>query len=106
MVELLRRSPRVVPDGRDWQFIHFEARRLDAGDGFAGDSAGNETALVVLGGSATVEAEGQRFAINGRTDVWQRVPPSLVLLPPEYGYVLSAESSCEVVVAGAEAKVG
>ncbi len=106
MVELLRRSPRVAPDGRDWHFIQFEARLLDAGELVEGDSAGNETALVVLGGQATVEAGGKSFEIRGRGDVWERVPPSLVLLPPKCGYVLRADSSCEVVVAGAEAKAG
>jgi 5-deoxy-glucuronate isomerase len=106
MVELLRRSPRVAPNGREWRFIHFEALRLDAGEAVAGDSAGNETALVVLGGHATIEAGGKRFAIEGRADVWARTPPSLALLPPRCGYRLCADSSCEVVIAGAEASSG
>jgi 5-deoxy-glucuronate isomerase len=104
MAELLRRSPRVVPDAREWQFIHFEARRLDAGEEMEGDSGPNETALIVLGGNATIQTGRQRFAIDGRADVWERVPPSLMLLPPGNGYVLRADSNCEIVIAGAEAE--
>ena len=106
MLELLRRSPRMSPDGRDWHFIHFEARRLDAGEEIESDSGGNETALVVLGGSARVVAGREHFDINGRTDVFQRVPPTLVLLPPACGYSVRANSDCEAVIAGAEARPG
>ncbi len=106
MVELLRRSPRVAPDGREWKFIHFEARRLDRGDGFEDDSGGNETALVVLGGNLTIELEEETFEVSGRQDVWEKKPPSLVLLPPDCRYVLHANSNCEVVIAAAQGKLG
>jgi 5-deoxy-glucuronate isomerase len=103
MVDLLRRSPRVAPDGRDWQFIHFEACRLKRGEAYNGNSGGNETAVIVLGGSVTIETGKQRFAISGRKDVWERRPPSLVLLPPGHEFVVRARSKCEIVIAGAAA---
>lgn len=103
MVDLLRRSPRVVPDGRDWKFIHFEACRLESGEQVAGHSHGNETALVVLGGRVTIHAGRQEFSIDGRNDVWDRQPPWLVLVPPGHGFEIRAESSAEIVIAGAEA---
>jgi 5-deoxy-glucuronate isomerase len=104
MVELLRRSPRVAPDGTDWRFIHFEARRLNGGERVDGDTAVNETALVVLGGSVTIDAGGEQFEIAGREDVWARTPASLVLLPPQTQYALRAQSHCEVIITGAEAR--
>ena len=103
MVELLRRSPRVVPDGREWKFIHFEARRLEVGDEIVGDSDANETALIVLGGSVCIETPSGRYDISGRRDVWERVPPSVLLLPPSCDYRVLAESAAEVIIAGAEA---
>src|SRR5262249_1635247 len=87
-----------------WKFIHFAAHRLEAGEQLQGDSQDNETALVVLGGSVRIECERERFEVRGRQDVWDRVPPSLVLLPPGCRYALQTVSSSEIVVAGAEAK--
>jgi 5-deoxy-glucuronate isomerase len=104
MVDLLRRSPHVAPDGRAWQFIHFAAHRLEGGEELAAESGGNETALVVLGGAVRIECGGERYEVRGRKDVWDRVPPSLLLLQAGCGYAIRAETSSEIVVAGAEAK--
>jgi 5-deoxy-glucuronate isomerase len=104
MVDLLRRSPHVVPDGRSWQFIHFAAQRLEAGEDLRGNTDNNETAVVVLGGNVRVDCGGEWFEIRGRADVFDRVPPSLVLLPPGCAYAVRAQSNAEVVIAGAEAK--
>ena len=105
MVDLLRRSPRVAPDGVDWQFIHFEAHQLAAGEHCVGNSDTRETALVVLGGQARIDVGNETFEIRGRQDIWERRAPSLVLLPPGLDYAIEAESEAEVVVAGADAEV-
>jgi len=104
MVELLRRSPHVAPDGRTWQFIHFAAQRLEVGEELQGDSGSCETALVALAGTVEVTTSHGRFEIGGRTDVWDRAPPSLLLLAPGCEYTLRARATSEVVTAGAEAK--
>jgi 5-deoxy-glucuronate isomerase len=104
MVDLLRRSPRVAPDGEDWQFIHFEAHLLAAGEQCDGNSDTRETALVVLGGQARIRVGKKTFEVRGRKDVWERRPPSLVLVPPGHEYAIEAESEAEVVVAGADAE--
>ncbi|MDQ3808908.1 MAG: 5-deoxy-glucuronate isomerase [Chloroflexota bacterium] len=103
MVDLLRRSPRIAPDGREWKHIHFEACRLNAGEDFSGDSGDNETALVILAGGATIAADDRRFAISGRADVWDRTPPRLLLLAPGSDFRITAETACEIVIAGAVA---
>src|SRR5688572_10586380 len=103
MEKLVRRPPRVAPDGQSWRFIHFDARRLATGETLAGDSGDNETALIVLGGRARVEASGREFRIDERQDVWERRPPGLVLLPPGCPYHVRSESNVELVVVGAAA---
>jgi 5-deoxy-glucuronate isomerase len=104
MVDLLRRSPRVAPDGHDWQFIHFEAHRLAAGERCDGESAKRETAIVVLGGKARLRVGQRSYDVDGRTNVWARQPPWLLLLPPEHEYTIEAHSEVEIVVAGADAE--
>jgi len=103
MPTLVRRPPRVAPDGQTWRFIHFDALRLATGESLAGESGANETALIVLGGRARVSTSGSEFQIDGRRDVWERRPPWLVLVPPARHYEICAESSVEVVVVGAAA---
>src|SRR5262249_59530922 len=104
MVDLLRRSPHVVPDGRLWRFIHFAAQRLEAGENLRGNTDNNETAVVVLGGNVRVDCGGGGFEIRGRTDVFDHVPPSLVLLPPGCAYAVRAQSDVGGVIAGAGAR--
>jgi 5-deoxy-glucuronate isomerase len=104
MVDLLRRSPRVAPDGVDWQFIHFEAHQLSAGERCEGNSGTRETALVVLGGQARIKVGKKKFEISGRKDVWERRAPSLVLLPPGHDYAIEAKSEAEIVIASADAE--
>src|ERR1700704_2527469 len=104
MVDLLRRSPRVAPDGRDWQFIHFQACRLRKGARLARVTEDRETAVIVLGGKVAIDVGTDTFVIAGRKDVWKRVPPTLVLLPPGREFKVQAGSDAEVVIAGAEAE--
>ena len=101
---LLRRPARVAPDGAAWRSIHFDVKRLAAGDSLDGTSGDNETALIVLAGTALVEVDGQRFPnVGGRASVWERRPPSLVLLPGGCSYRVTADGPVELVTAGATA---
>lgn len=104
MVDLHRRSPRIVPDGRDWKFIHFEACLLGKGERLERNTDDRETAIIVLGGAVRIEAGGATFEIDGRPGVWARTPPSLVLLPPQCACSIEAGSAAEVVIAGAQAQ--
>jgi 5-deoxy-glucuronate isomerase len=104
MVDLVRRPARLAPDGRDWRFIHFEARALSEGDQLHGASGERETALVVLAGTARITIGQHVFEIDGRRSVWERRPPRLVLLSPGHDYAIEAQSEVEIVIAGAEAQ--
>ncbi len=104
MVDLVRRPARVVPDGRDWRFIHFEACRLGKGEGFEQATEDRETAVVVLGGKVAIDVGSDVFVVAGRADVWERTPPSMVLVPPGRTLAVQAASVAEVVIAGAVAE--
>jgi 5-deoxy-glucuronate isomerase len=104
MAELLRRPARVVPDGQEWRHIRFEVRRLEAGAHVSGTSGHEETALLVLAGSADIDADDEHFAaVGGRPNVWARRPPSWLLLPPGCRYRVQAQDDVELAIAAAEA---
>jgi 5-deoxy-glucuronate isomerase len=104
MAELLRRPARVVPDGQAWRHVRFEVQRLGAGAQMQGSSGEDETALLVLAGSADITAGGQRFSdVGGRPNVWARRPPSWLLLPPGCAYQIDAQDDVELAIASARA---
>ncbi len=96
---------RVESGSPAWRFIDFQAHQLPAGGHVEAETAGNETALVVLGGRCTVRAGSTTFAsIGDRQDVWDRTPPYVVMLPARTRYRVEAEASLHLVTAGAAAK--
>src|SRR5215210_5885242 len=99
------RRVRAVPDGTDWRFIHFEAYQVPAAATISGDSSGNETALVVLGGRCRVTAGETVFPELGTRDsVWEKVPPAVLLLGPGTPYEVQALTDLHLVVTGAAAQ--
>jgi 5-deoxy-glucuronate isomerase len=97
----------TTPADAGWQYIHYAAHRLSAGEILRATTEDRETALVVLGGRCTVDATPHCFrSIGSREDVWARTPPYLVLLPPGTRYAVEAETSLSLVVAGAPADGG
>jgi len=97
----------VTPADAGWQYIHFAAHLLAAGERLEAETAGLETALVILGGRATVTGGGCSFgSVGDRRDVWERRPPYVVILPPNSAYVVAAETDLHLVVAGAPADGG
>ena len=97
----------VAPDGADWRFIRFAAHRLAAGATLRGDSGPDETALIVLGGRCGARAGTEDFGrVGTRRDVWDKVPPAVLLLPPGTPYAVEAETELHLVLAGARAEGG
>lgn len=92
----------VRPDGTAWQHLDFDAYHVAAGSALTADTHTRETALVVLGGTCTVEAGGQTFAgVGQRRDLWARTAPSVVLLPPGTPYAVRAATPLHLAVVGA-----
>lgn len=97
----------VTPAEAGWSYVHFAAYRLVPGQRLSGTTQNNETAVVLLGGRANLCAGEQRFPdVGGRTDVWERTPPYVLLLPPGVSYDVEACTDVHVAVAAAPAERG
>jgi 5-deoxy-glucuronate isomerase len=78
----------------NWNTIGFSVRRLIAGQYWQSDTLGEEAALVILGGRATIDwGEGVR-EIGARKDVFSGYPHA-VYLPSETAFEISALTDCE-----------
>lgn len=90
----------VTPETAGWEYLSFKALRLDVGARLAAHTGADETALVWLGGRATVAGFG---TVGARADVWDGRPHAL-LLPPGTRYELRAETPCDLAIASAPAQ--
>lgn len=71
---------RITPEQVGWQYLHFAARRLAAGQQWAWDTGENELALVMLGGTCAIQStRGNWNAIGGRANVFSGMPHTLYL---------------------------
>ena len=97
----------VAPPQGGMTRIHFQAYRLKPGETLTGDEAGREAALVVLGGKCTVAAGSLEFrGVGTRRDVWEKVPPAVLLLPPATPFSVRAETDLHLAVASAPVSRG
>lgn len=96
----------VTPEQAGWRDLGFAVRRLPAGRSFAGTTDGQEVALVLLGGQATIESSvGQWVRIGKRRTVFDGMPFA-VYLPPGVTYRVVAEQDVEVALAWCPAEEG
>ncbi|HSR71855.1 MAG TPA: 5-deoxy-glucuronate isomerase [Kiloniellales bacterium] len=94
----------VTPQSAGWRYVGFDLHRLEAGASFQGETGSREVCLVLLEGTATVEAGGQRFTgIGERTSVFDGRAPYAVYVPGDTGYSVTAESDLELAVCSAPA---
>ena len=71
---------RITPQVANWEYLHFSARRLSLGQQWSFDTAGNELALVVLGGACRVDStRGNWENVGRRADVFSGMPYTLYL---------------------------
>ncbi|MCJ7700121.1 MAG: 5-deoxy-glucuronate isomerase [Anaerolineales bacterium] len=71
---------RITPQSANWEYLHFSARRLCLGQQWRFDTAGNELALVVLGGTCKVDSSrGIWDNVGRRSDVFGGMPYTLYL---------------------------
>lgn len=75
-----------------WQHLNFEARLMDKGECWTGDTGENEYSIILLGGNFSVKTDkGDWETINGRKDVFSGIAHSLYL-PRNTKFTLTAES--------------
>jgi 5-deoxy-glucuronate isomerase len=96
---LLRKGgwEQVTPESAGWDFLYFGVRS----GSFASETGEGEIALVVLGGTCRVEADGQTWELGGRANVFGGMPWALYL-PRDTAY--RVEGDAEVAICGARAE--
>ena len=100
MSELLLRSgdwEQVTPESAGWELLYFGVRS----GAFASETGEGEIALVVLGGTCRVEAEGQAWELGSRANVFAGMPWALYL-PRDTAYRVAGDA--EVAICGARAE--
>ena len=79
-----------------FEYLSFQARRLEAGKGYEEDTGGAELGIVALGGRFSVESSrGNWSGIGERAYVFAGMPYTLYL-PVSTRYTLTAETDCEI----------
>ena len=97
MTDLLLRAGEwsdVTPESASWRHLSFRVERAP----FDGRADGEEVALVVLGGSCSVESGGESWELGGRAGVFDGMPWALYL---PLGATFRVKGDAEVAVCGA-----
>jgi 5-deoxy-glucuronate isomerase len=96
---------RVTPQSAGWAHVGFGAHRLHAGETLRVAEAGREVCVVVLTGTASIEASDFHWSnVGGRVSVFDDAPPHAVYLPPGMAATVAAASSAEIAVCSAPAQ--
>ncbi len=89
---------RVTPVSAGWGHVGFELYRLRPGQELRAETGAREACLVLVGGRASIEAGGERFAgIGARMSPFEGKPTS-VYVPYRSGYRVAAETDVELGV--------
>lgn len=90
---------RITPEQAGWEYITFEARRLEIGDSWAFSSGENELVIVNLTGRYTINStRGNWPGVGGRETVFTGAAHALYL-PRRTDFQVSAEEAGEFAVA-------
>jgi 5-deoxy-glucuronate isomerase len=84
---------RITPVGAGWQYLSFGVERL--GGAAERHTGGEETAIVLLAGRCSVEAEGARFELGPRAGIFVDLPWTLYL-PRDTAYRIEGEAELAV----------
>ncbi len=83
------------------KLLGFELLKLPAGESFSGKTGDREVLAVILGGKASFEVGGKRFAkVGGRPNVFSGKPHS-VYMPAGASYTIKAEGGVEIALTSA-----
>jgi 5-deoxy-glucuronate isomerase len=92
----------VTPANAAWDWIGFSAHRLAPGQGFERPGDGQEVGVVILEGSADVQAGQERFgSVGSRTSVFDGPPPPVVLVAAGEPVAIRAATAATALIASA-----
>lgn len=95
---------RVTPESAGWRYVGFAAYRLDRDEVLYVHDIARETCIVVLSGSVSIDADGQRFSsLGSRDSVFEDAAPYALYLPPTLHATVRAEREVELGVGSAPA---
>lgn len=88
----------ITPEQAGWEYISFQARRLESNQSWSFESGENELVLVNLSGSYSVKSNrGQWSGIGSRKDVFEGAAHALYL-PRHTEFTITAEEKGEYAV--------
>ncbi|UKK83130.1 5-deoxy-glucuronate isomerase [Sphingopyxis sp. BSN-002] len=88
----------ITPESAGWKYVGFRVVRLAAGASYNHVEDGREACLVVLTGTVSVMAGGERFeSLGGRETVFDGAATS-VYVPAGHRYTIEAASDAEVAI--------
>ncbi|WP_024867568.1 5-deoxy-glucuronate isomerase [Pseudoxanthomonas suwonensis] len=90
---------QVTPASAGWDHVGFQVVRLEDGQSHRGGQAGREACLVLVAGSADVEAGGQLYTgLGGRATPFEDRAPGAVYVPAGVAYTVTARGPLELAV--------
>ncbi len=90
----------VTPAAAGWKLLNFNGRVLEKGETWAGNTLGNEYAIVLMGGAFSVKSSrGEWRTERSRKDVFSGLPHA-VYLPRNTEFALTAESAVLDIACG------
>lgn len=89
----------VTPETAGWDYIHFQVRRLRAGERWVWGTEESELALVILSGRGDVEASCGRWEGLGERDTVFAGLPHALYLPRRVRFTVTAATDCEFAAA-------
>jgi 5-deoxy-glucuronate isomerase len=92
----------ITPDGAGWAYCGLRVAELPPGGKIELDTGPDEFIVLPLSGAATVECDGQRFTLDGRRSVFDRVT-DFAYLPRDAAAVISAEDGGRFALPSARA---
>ena len=98
---------RVTPASAGWKHVGFEAYRLAPGASLRGGDREREACIVVLAGTADVDAGTLKArSIGSRHSVFDDAAPGAVYVPAGVDYQVTAQTAAEVAIGSAPGKGG
>ena len=94
----------IDPESAGWEYVGFEAFKLDKGMRIEDTSGSTEVCLVVLAGLASISTENESWQnLGDRSSVFDKRAPYAVYLPPNENFVVKADTDLELAACRAPA---